>query len=83
MEPQKFNEGASQLLKHQEHALGSQASAQTEVMYDKCGAIMVISKSSFLPKELERRILKGYCRGGRPNSTYICIYCARGPIRGH
>ena len=59
------------------------ASMQTEVMYDKHGVIVVILKSSFLPKEPEMRILKGYCRGGGPNSTYLCIYWVGGPIRGH
>ena len=56
------------------------APIQTEVMYDKCGAIVVISKYSILPEEPERRISRGYCKGGRPSGMYICIYWVRGPI---
>ena len=59
------------------------ALVQTEVMYDKRGVIVVISKSSFLPEEPERRISKGYCRGGRPSSTYLCIYWVGSPIQEH
>ena len=54
------------------------APAQIDVMYDKSGVIMVISKSSFLPEGKKRRILRDYCRGDRPNS----IYWAKGPVRG-
>ena len=57
--------------------------AQTKMMYDKNGVIVVISKSSFLLEEQERRILKGYCRYNRPSSIYLCICWAGGPIRGH
>ena len=57
--------------------------AQAEMMHDKSGAIVVTLKSFFLPEELERRISRGYCRGDRPSSMYLCIYWAGGPIRGH
>ena len=40
---------------------------------------MVISKSSFFPDEQKRRILRGYCRDGRPKR----IYWVMGPIRGY
>ena len=33
-----------------------------KVMYDKNGVLGVVSKSSFLPKEQNRRISRGYCR---------------------
>ena len=50
------------------------------MMCDKSMVIVVISKSSFLPKEQERRISKGYCRNDRPSSIYIYIYILdRGP----
>ena len=52
--------------------------AQTEMMYDKSGVIVVILKSSFLPKKQERRILRGYCRYDRPSSTYLYIYVGSG-----
>ena len=48
-----------------------------EVRYDKHGVIVVISKSSFLPEELERRILRDYCRAGRP-SMHIYVYARLG-----
>ena len=50
------------------------------MMYDKNRVIVVISKSSFLPKEQERRISRDYCRNDRPSSIYIYIYRAGGPI---
>ena len=50
------------------------------MMHDKSRAIVVTSKSSFLPEEPERRISRGYCRGDRPSSLYLCIYWAGGPI---
>ena len=40
-------------------------------MYDEHGLTKVKSKSSFLPEELERIILRGYCRGDRPRSKYM------------
>ena len=43
--------------------------------------IVMTSKSSFLPEELERRISRGYCRGDRPSG--ICLYVYIGPIRGY
>ena len=43
--------------------------------------IVMTSKSSFLPEELERRILKGYYKGDRSSGIYICIYWADGLIR--
>ena len=48
--------------------------AQTKMMYDESKVIVVISRSSFLPEEQERRISKGYCRYDRPSSInlYIC-----------
>ena len=57
--------------------------AQAEMMHDKSGAIVVTSKSSFLPEESKRRILRGYYKGDRPSSMYLCIYWVGGPIRGH
>ena len=59
------------------------ASSQSGVVYGVHSVSIVTSKSSFLSKEPERRILKGYCRGDRPRSTYLCIHWAKGPIRGH
>ena len=47
-----------------------------KVMYNKSGVIVVILKSSFLPE----RILRGYCRGDRLNSIYLCICWAGSPI---
>ena len=46
---------------------------------------MVVSKSSFLPKEQKRRISRGYCRNDRPSYVYIYIYIyrVRGPVLGH
>jgi len=46
---------------------------QSEVMCNGHGVIIVTSKSSFLLEELERRISRGYCRGVRPRSSYLCI----------
>ena len=43
---------------------------------------VVTSKSSFLPKEPNRRILRGYRRGVRSNNIYLCIYWVEGLIRG-
>ena len=47
---------------------------------------IVTLKSSFLPEEPERRILRGYCRGVRPSNIYlyiyIYIYWVEGLIRG-
>ena len=48
-------------------------------MYDKNGVLVVISKSSFLPEEQNRRISRGYSRVNGPNS----VYWVGGPIRGH
>jgi len=45
-------------------------STQAEVMYDEHGLAGVTSKSSFLPEEPERRILRGYCRGIGPKSSF-------------
>ena len=59
------------------------ASSQSGVVYGGHSVSIVTSKSSFLPEEPERRISKGYCRGDRPRSTYLCIHWARGPIRRH
>ena len=38
------------------------------------GVAVVTSKSSFLPKEPERRISRGYGRGVRPSNIHLCIY---------
>ena len=46
------------------------ASMQAKVIYDEHGLAKVTSKSSFLPEELERRILRGYCRGIGPRSSF-------------
>ena len=51
-------------------------STQTEVMYGKSRVVMAISKSSFLPEEQNREILRGYCRDVRPSRTNW----AEGPI---
>ena len=48
-------------------------SVQTEMMYDKSRVIVVISKSSFLLEQQERRISRGYCRCGRSSSIYLYI----------
>ena len=48
------------------------------MMYDKSEVIVVILKSSFLPKKQERRILRGYCRYDRPSSMYLYIYVGSG-----
>ena len=53
------------------------------MMCDKSRVIVVMSKSSFLPEEQERRISKSYCRYDRPSSIYLCICWAEDPIRGH
>ena len=45
------------------------ASSQVEVGCDGLRATTVISKSSFLPKESERRISRGYCRDIGPRSS--------------
>ena len=42
-----------------------------EMMYDKSGVIVKISKSSFLLEEQKRKISRGYCRDDRPSSIYI------------
>ena len=52
------------------HWAVKKAFAQTEVMYNKSRVIVVISKSSFLPKEQKMRILRGYCRDDRLSSMY-------------
>ena len=51
------------------------------MMHDKSKAIVVTSKSSFLPDEPEWRILRGHYRGDRSSGIYICIYWADGLIR--
>ena len=56
------------------------APIQTEVIKDTWGAIKVISNYSILREAPERRISRGYCKGGRPSGMYICIYWVRGPI---
>ena len=53
------------------------------MMYDKSKVIVVISKSSFLLEEQERRISRGYCRYDRPNSIYLYICWVGGSIREH
>ena len=51
------------------------AFTQAKVMYDEHGLAKVTLKSSFLPKESERRILRGYCRSiGPKSSLFIYIY---------
>ena len=69
------------------HWVVKKVPTQTEMMYDKSRVIIVISKSSFLPEEQERRISRGYCRNDRSSSMhiyiYIYIYYAGGSIRGH
>ena len=52
------------------HWAVKKAFAQTEVMYNKSRVIVVISKSSFLPKEQKMRISRGYCRDDRLSSMY-------------
>ena len=49
------------------------------MMCNKGEIIVVTSKSFFLPKELKRRILKGYCKGDKPSGIYIYIYVYIGP----
>jgi len=49
------------------------ASLQSEVVYDEHKATTVTSKSTFLPEEPERRILRGYCRGDRPKNAHLYI----------
>ena len=56
------------------HWVVKKVPTQTEMMYDKSRVIIVISKSSFLPEEQERRISRGYCRNDRPSSMHIYIY---------
>ena len=61
---------------------------QKKMMYDKSKVIKVISKSSFLLEEQNRRISMGYCRVIGPVIyihiyIYIYIYWAGGPIQGH
>ena len=46
----------------------------SEVMLNGREGIIITSKSSFLPEEPERRISRGYCRGDRPRSLYLCTY---------
>ena len=50
------------------------ASVQLEVTCDEHGVTLMTSKSSFHLEEPERRISRGYFKGGRPKSTYLCIY---------
>ena len=64
------------------HWVVKKVPVQVEMMYDKSGAIVVTSKSSFLLKELNERILRGYCRGDRPSSMYLGIYWVGGTIQG-
>ena len=45
------------------------ASSQAEVGCDGLRATTMVSKSSFLPEEPERRISRGYCRGIRFRSS--------------
>ena len=51
-----------------------------KVMYDKNGVLGVVSKSSFLPKEQNRRISRGYCRVNGPNSIYWAGDLVRGRL---
>ena len=44
-------------------------SSCVEVRCDELKAIIVISRSSFLPEEPKRRISRGYCRDIGPRST--------------
>ena len=44
-------------------------STQVEEICDGHRLAKVTSKSSFFPKEPERRISRGYCRGIRPKSS--------------
>ena len=46
-----------------------EASTQAEMMYDEHGLAKATLKSSFLPKEPERRISRGYCRDIGPGSS--------------
>ena len=46
------------------------------MMGDEHGLAKVTSKSSFLPEEPEKRILRGYCRGIGPEAHYLCIFWA-------
>ena len=48
--------------------------AQIGMTYDKSRKIVVILKSSFLPKEKKKRISRDYCRNNRPSSIYVYIY---------
>ena len=52
-------------------------------MYNESRVIMVVSKSSFLLEEQNRRISRGYCRNDRPSCVCVYIYRVGGPIRGH
>ena len=66
-EPQEFNEDVSQMLQRQERVLGSQkASLQLKEERNGHEVDVEISKSSFLPKEPERRISRGYCKALGP-----------------
>ena len=47
--------------------------------YDKHRLAKVISKSSFLPKEPERRISRDYCRGIGPRSSLSMYILDLGP----
>ena len=54
-------------------------STQAKVMCDEHGLARVMSRSSFLPEELERRISRGYCRGIGPKSSLSTYILDLGP----
>ena len=43
-------------------------------MHDKSRVIILTSKSSFLPKESEMKILRGYCGGDSPTTGKILLW---------
>jgi len=58
------------------------ASSQAEMGCKEYRETTVTSKSFFLPKELERRILRGYCRGIGPGSSLSMYIMGLRPSRG-
>ena len=48
--------------------------AKSDTVHDEHNVIFVTSKSSFLPEELERRLLRGYCEGEKLKSTSLHMY---------
>ena len=54
-------------------------STQAKVMCDEHRLARVMSRSSFLPEEPERRISRGYCRGIGPKSSLSTYILGLGP----